>query len=242
MDLTSVESGVQLFSRVGQAKKSKLKNINQKLFPHGGPAANDVIEIIGDASTNLIVDFLMRCILPDGYGLDLEAILINASHHVSILKIASVIDAFLKSLKIKDRKNIIEKSLKNLIVLNCYSEQQLEMTFLNMENVINEHNRVNLVIIDDLRVHYWINFHKQPKLSMDYYAKTNLQLIHNTIKNLNIVLIFSRQDFKNSIDLNTDYKITCDNVNGQNRFVVEERGGKTINCVFYTIQGFIKYL
>ncbi|KAJ8952683.1 hypothetical protein NQ318_020998 [Aromia moschata] len=65
MQRSNIESGVQFFSRVG--RKTSLQGINPRLFPEGGPYPNQIIEITSDATidkTNLLIDFIVRTILP----------------------------------------------------------------------------------------------------------------------------------------------------------------------------------
>nr|XP_023018912.1 uncharacterized protein LOC111507788 [Leptinotarsa decemlineata] len=210
-----IESGVQLFSRLNS--RPILEGINKFLFPDGGPYPNQVIEITGHPridKNDLLMDFLVKCILPSKYSDEFKgsgAIFINTEFQISLFKIIKVIETHLTARNIKDsKKEILENALKNLTIFNCFSLEELEVTFMSLERFIYANENVSLVLIDNIAAHYWIAKASSNMLSYFQHSLKMFDKVYSVLKSLNILLVFVRSDKdcdKKRSSTNVDYRI-----------------------------------
>ncbi|XP_072384474.1 DNA repair protein XRCC2 [Diabrotica undecimpunctata] len=215
MNNSHIESGIQLFKRLN--RKTFLEGINPHFFPDGGPFPNQVIEITGEQGdkNDLLIDFIVKCILPNKYNPEWKssgAVLVLTEHQINILKIIKVIEAHLKTNNILDSsKGILEMSLKNLTIFNCYSAEDLDITIINLERLILAKDNINLVVFDNIASYYWIA--KQDNNTLSYYQHSSniFPKIFNVIKTLNVLLIFTRSKKMSFVSKksfqNVDYQI-----------------------------------
>ncbi|XP_044259396.1 uncharacterized protein LOC123007936 [Tribolium madens] len=247
MQAPVVESGVQLFSRLNKSQFC-LEDVNPKLFQGGSPRPNDIVEVTGDFSTDLLVDFLVRCILPkelNQYWKESGVVFVNTTFHISVLKITNTIDAHLKNLKIKNRKSLIEKALTFVTFLNCYDEEQFETTLRNLEKMIQDKDNCSLLIIDDITSQFWVAKQKNSILSYDQFSRNIFSLLQSVVKNLNLVSIFCRHQvgsLKKPVDLQVDYKIIGEELDSKKQFVVIDYGRKITTRVTFNLDSFITFL
>lgn len=191
-----IESGVHLFARIAQ--RPNLDRLNEVIFWNGGPYPAQLVEITGEPSTGktmLVTDLLAKCILPICYkGKNSGAIIINTDHHFDLFKLISVMEYYLKkSGKSTSYKSIIEKSLDNLIVLNCYSSEQLEATFLNLETIILQNNNISLLVVDSIAAYYWLE-RGNSNLSFNAYYSQIISKLHGIAKQLNVSVIYTKPE------------------------------------------------
>jgi hypothetical protein len=243
-----VESGVQLFLRLNNSSQT-LKDINPRLLGPGTPVSNQIIEVTGDFSNELLLDFIIRCTLPQELNAQWKGsgvVFVNTNHHLNILKITNVLDAHLKNLNVKCRKPVIESALSHITILNCYNDEQLEMTFRNLEKIIQDRDDVSLLVVDDITSQFWLAKQKNVMLSLEQYSKLKFQLLQNIVKDLNVVLIFSRyqlRDLKKTVDLHVDYKIIGETLDADtNQFTVIDYVRKSSNIVPFKLEMFITFL
>lgn len=198
----NIESGVQLFSRINY--RNALDGINPKYFPNGGPYQNEIIEISGESRHNLLLDFIVRSILPTTLNREWKqcgTVFVNTDHQISLLKIVKTVDQKLKELNVVggDRKALTEEALKNLTIVNCYDNEDFELTLHNLERIIqNQRNATSLLVIDNIAAHYWLTAKQtnDKMLSQSSYMTEVLRRIKTTIKDLNLVLIYSKDNDK----------------------------------------------
>lgn len=199
MQNRSVESGVQLFSRVKSQNAENLNGINLKLFPDGGPLRNQAIEVVFDQEIgydDFYIDLIIGAVLPTKLYKEfkeVQVVLLNSEFHINPLKIIKILEIKLETLNIKNEKeSIIENALKNLIILNCFSPQQFEVTCYNLERVIRNCKNPGFVLLDNILSQYWCAKFNNFSLSFDEHYKKTLNLLYDKIKDLNVVLIYGR--------------------------------------------------
>nr|XP_008201135.1 PREDICTED: uncharacterized protein LOC103315093 isoform X2 [Tribolium castaneum] len=247
MQAPVVESGVQLFSRLKNFQFS-LEDVNPKLFQGGCPRPNDIIEVTGDFSKDLLVDFLVRCILPkelDQNWKESGVVFINTTFHISVLKLTTVLDAHLKNVKVKNRKSVIEKALTLVTFLNCYNGEQFETTLRNLEKLIQDKNYCSLLIVDDITSQFWTAKQNNVHLSYELFSRNIFSVLQSVVKNLNLVLIFCRHqvgNLKKTVDLYVDYKIIGEKLDSENQFVVIDYVRKTTTKAGFKLDSFISFL
>lgn len=250
MHTTKIESGVQLFSRVN--RKTFLEDINPALFPQGSPYPNQVIEITGKPQidkNDLLIDFIVKCILPSKYNKEWKgsaAILINTEFQINLLKIIKIIETFITRNNVTDSKKvIIENALKNLIIFNCYTLEELEMTFYYLEKIIQCNENINLVAIDNIAAHFWISASNSPDVPSYYHHSTKMfEILYNVLKNLQVLLLFvrhertgNRKKFNNKID----FRIEVEKVDVSYRAIVTNYEKQTTLHVPFQIKTVLEF-
>lgn len=193
-----VESGVQLFSRLGH--KYSLKGINPALFPEGDLDHSQTIEVVtenGVHTSDLFIDFIARCILPSKYNSEWQncgVILVNTEFQVNLFRIIKVLSFNLKKCNVKNNKQIIEACLKNLTILDCFNKEQFVLTLHNLDQLLQQKENVALLIVDNISSYYWIEKMSKPTLSLYGHSSSVLKLMTGIVKNLNLVVLFSRSE------------------------------------------------
>lgn len=201
-----VETGFQLFTRL--TSRPTLENIYPDLIPNNGPKVREVIEILGDSSTGktfLATEFVAKCLLPaemhnmDIGGKNAGAIVINTDHHFHIFTLIKIMENILKTCKNNTKtitsaqiSDIINASLKNLIILNCFDSQQLFVTFHNLENILSSNKNVSLIVLDSILAYYWSDRQNGGIMRKDLYQKSILKLLQNMTKDYSLVIIFTK--------------------------------------------------
>jgi hypothetical protein len=120
------------------------------------------------------------------------------------------------------------------------------MTFRNLEKIIQDRDDVCLLVVDDITSQFWLAKQKNVMLSLEQYSKLKFQLLQNIVKDLNVVLIFSRyqlRDLKKTVDLHVDYKIIGETLDADtNQFTVIDYVRKSSNIVPFKLEMFITFL
>ncbi|CAH1180424.1 unnamed protein product [Phaedon cochleariae] len=240
--MTSIESGVQLFSRLNQ--KTFLEGINPHIFPEG-PYPNQIVEITGHPNVckdDLLIDLLVKCILPTEYCSEWKgsgAVFINTEFQINLFKIIKVIETHLNYKNVKEgRKGIIEDSLKNLTIYNCYGPEELEITILSLQKFIYSNENVNLVLIDNITAHYWIARQSSKMLSYYQHSMKMLEKLYNVIKDLNTLLVYVRNDKESSrknASMKIDYRIEVIEYEDKFKAVVTNFGNESTGTIEFKV-------
>ncbi|XP_044756686.1 DNA repair protein XRCC2-like [Coccinella septempunctata] len=198
VNVNNIESGVQLFSRVNN-RNERLIHLNEKFFGDEN-LLNMNVEIVSDYSTDrnrLLVDFIIRSILPTTLNKNWKncgLIFINTNFQIGVFQIIKTMDQHLKDMNVKNRKQIIEESLQNLILLNCFNWTQLEVTIYSLEEKIKKRPNICTLILDDITAFYWIKKQEQDMLSAFMHSQKVFSLISGIIKSLNLLFVFGRTE------------------------------------------------
>lgn len=242
-----------MFSRV--TRRPDLEGLNLTIFPQG-PYPGQIIEITGDEATGktlLATDLLARCLLPKTYketrlpGKDCGALFINTNHHFDVFKLAEVLQHYIRSscrsLKSDAIQGIIKESLKNLTVINCYTNEQFQATLLNLESIVLQETNISLLIVDTVAAFYWIQrIHSSVSYSAHY------SLIINSLKNLaskfGITVFYTKPNVavKETTKKHTDFKIQLKKSEGDGfeMEIVNYLDGNNM-CIRYNIEKTFKF-
>lgn len=236
----TVESGVQLFSRTRQ-KVGNISGINPTLFSDGGPLGGQIIEINvtpGVDYTDIIIDFIVKAILPTkvcNEFKEVDIILFNTDFQISLLKIIKVIEKKLESYDLgSETKVVIEESLKRLIILNCFSFEQFEITVYNLENILTKYENAGLLIIDNILSQFWVAKYDSTMLSFEEHASKILSLIHNRIKEWSIVLMYTKlitSEMRRSEKIHQAISYTIDVFKNNEEYWTKVRNNENNTCV-----------
>ncbi|XP_017883612.1 DNA repair protein XRCC2 [Ceratina calcarata] len=253
-----VESGLELFARVNANTKPRLCGFENTLFPDGLRNI-DVIEIGGERSTGktlLLSQILAKCILPDHYrtiriqGLDASVILINTDHHFQTLKLVElmngVIDAanqasatrVTKGLNL-DKTSVIQESLRNLNIIDCYNSEQFSLTLRTLDDVFINNTKIVVLAIDSITAYYWED-REANMIKYNNYVKELLQLIKSHTTLFNILTIYTTCsentcNKKKQILHNVDYKLQLSKTDNSNRFLCTLQTEGNMKKLHYSI-------
>ncbi|KAK9880985.1 hypothetical protein WA026_014334 [Henosepilachna vigintioctopunctata] len=243
-----IESGVQLFSRIN-SRKGDLSNLTKNLLGEDN-LQNMNVEIVSDYATDrnsLILDFIIRCILPTDVNpcwKNCGVIFINTTFQIGVLQVIKTIDRHLKDLNVKHRSGIIESSLKNLFILNCYDKAQLEITIYSLEDKIREQPNIGCLIFDDITSFYWIQKLENEMLSTYTYSLKVFNNIVTAIKGFNLFFLFGRTEnneiyHDKRLSQNVDYHLTLSMKDINNyEAKVQSYKSNTVNVVTFSYNNF----
>lgn len=202
----NIKTCYQLLTNELTANRPTIENINPDLFPDGGLKEHHTIEITGPSSTGktfLITELIARCILPktvqnvDVGGRSCGAILINTDHHFHILQLIKIMQNFIKtaddSLRSEIVNDTITKSLRNLIVLDCFDSHQLYITLHNIEKITAENDLIALIAIDSINAYYWSD-RTWGVRKMDLYQKNLLKVVQSVTKDFKLAIVYTGKD------------------------------------------------
>ncbi|XP_034194522.1 X-ray repair cross complementing 2 [Osmia lignaria lignaria] len=193
---SQIESGAELLTRLNN--KSSLCELEDTLF-FEGIRSTDVIEITGEQSTgktHLLSRILAKCILPNYFqieGCNASAILINADHHFQVSKLSETMSNIIDSTGEKnvDKTTVIQNSLHNLQIINCYNSEQFSLTLHTLEDTFLNNPGTALVAIDSITAYYWQD-REMNAMTMDSYVKKLLKPVRVPATRFNIVTIYTR--------------------------------------------------
>lgn len=247
-----VESGVQMFSRVSQT--NYLEGLHPTIFGDSYPKSNQIIEVVGTPETNktsLALDILIRCILPTGLNPQWkgrDAVLVLTEFHINMHRIINVMNAHLKKLKtVICRKTIIEEALNKLTILNCYDQNQFEIACYSLEKIIHNNDNIDLVLVENITIQYWsLRFICDNNLSMFKYALNNYELLYSIVRDMNVVLIFTRSDIEENDEkqfhLSVDFSIKLKNCDNKFSSTVSNYSNNSKKSIYFIINDTIVYL
>lgn len=253
---SQIESGLELIARVNT--KPSLCEIENTLFP-GGLRNTDVIEIGGERSTGktlLLSQMLAKCILPDHYrtiqiqGCNASAILINTDHHFQTSKLVELMNdmidaahktsaASLRMDMMLDKTSIIQKSLHNLHIIDCYNSEQFSLTLRTLDDVFVNNTKIAILVIDSITAYFWEDCDGN-MTNHDHYVKELLQLIKTHTTLFNVITIYTTFSEKTcnkekQILYNVDYKLQLNRLHNSNRFLCTLQTEKNMRTIHYSI-------
>ncbi|KAJ8734197.1 hypothetical protein PYW07_014748 [Mythimna separata] len=194
-----VESGAQLLARL--IKKPVIEDFYSNLF-QPGLKNNDVVEVLGNNSSALLIDLINEALAPSRSGEEPIGVLIfNTVGHLDYKKlinalkkkIASSLNTYCDS----ELDTVLHKTLNNLFILDIYDGTQFYTTIHNLDNILAHHQNISLLIFDTLTAFYWSE--QGLKITkMDLYVKNVLRMIQKVSKEYKVILIYTRPGYFNS--------------------------------------------
>ena len=207
---THIESGMQLLARLTSNCRKPLEGLDNRLFPEG-LQAKQTVEIFGDpgsGKTLLLTQLIAICILPTVYkkisinGFDMNVLLINTDHHFQVSKLSQIMRNILKksfanheNLEDLKMKEIIEKSLKNLLIIKCFDNNEFVCTLYSLPDVLNSNSKIGIIALDGISAFYWQDREAGEKgvVSINSYVSNTLTQIQESTFQFNVKTIFTRQ-------------------------------------------------
>ena len=204
-----IESGMQLLARLSKSCKTSLQGLDNNLFPEG-LQAKQTIEISGNpgcGKTLLLTQLIASCILPSEYnqvsinGFNMNVLFINTDHHFRVSKLSEMMRNIIKnSFKNQEKlseanlKQIIEISLKNLLIINCSDYNQFLCTLYSLPDIFNSNSKIGLVALDGISAFYWQDreLGNANSLTINSYLSYILTLIQESAFQFNVKTIFTK--------------------------------------------------
>ncbi|KAK9506741.1 hypothetical protein O3M35_008618 [Rhynocoris fuscipes] len=241
------ETCLQLLGRL--QKRPSLTGLDPNLFPNG-PKPKEIIELTGEAGTGktlLLLEFIKKSILPIRYnefqidGLEADVVYLNCDQHFNMFKLVSlmeesdVIDA------------IINVSLKRLTVFNIFDSETMINTFHLLNRLLSMNSNISLILIDSISAYYWQDTMVRGIRKMDLYVLTILKLLHKSIKDFPVTVIFTRPQYfqtKSGVECSPIYDLSKINtsIHLQQRFredtkcnIAEVRTASKLVVLYYEI-------
>lgn len=240
MQNRSIESGVQLFSRMNREHLQILNGIHPKLFPDGGPFGNQVIEVLFNEDvdyTDFFIEFIVRAVLPGRLSEEFkecQVILLHTDFQINLIKMIKVLEKKLVECKVRksEKQSLVQEALKKLVILNCYTSEQLEITFHNLERIINNCENPGLVILDNCLSQYWTNKFNNFMLSFDEHCIKIVDQLYEKIKDLNVVLMYGRACTSDNLKRATQVGYSIHIVKNAQKNIVANVTNFEKNCSF----------
>lgn len=236
-----------MFSRI--VHRPELEGLNAVIFPHG-PFPSQIIEITGAEGTGktlLVTDFLARCLLPKSHvdnqlpGRNCGALIINTNHHFDLFKLAELLQHHIKTncktLNSNTIQDIIKESLKNLTVINCYTNEQFQAALLNLESLILQQTNIGLLIVDTIAAFYWLE-RIHSNLSYNAYYTAIINSLKSLTAKFAITVFYTKPNvLKESTKKLADIKIQLKKID-ENVYEMEINNytEEHSRCIQYTIE------
>ncbi|XKL67379.1 hypothetical protein PGB90_002870 [Kerria lacca] len=209
MNNFQIESGVQFLTRIKNSKYS-LKNIDNVLFTDG-LKEGDIIEISAETvyyKNLILIHFLKKIALINEYsgisvgGLNSGIIFIDTAFELNINKLVRCMQCSINNLLCspEDKKEIIRKSLENIIMIRCYDNKQLFLTFQSLYNIILSNSKIKFIILDNIKNNYCQNLLSDKSTRVNLYEKKCLSVFQNCIKDFKVTSFYVKPNlfyFKN---------------------------------------------
>lgn len=230
---SNVETGLQLITRL--RKMPCVSMFDDTLF-FNGLQNTDTVEITGNASSAkslLLTKLLAKCILPDWHegvhikGLAASAVLINTDFHFQISKLIQVMSAIVaeayesvdaKRINKEILNKIVNDVLDNLIIINCYENDQFLLTLHTLENILFRHEKIAILAIDSISAYYWQNRKSKGIWSIDLYVKSLIKIVHPITSQFNVITIYTKPS--NSLSIIDLMKSVTNNITGELNYII----------------------
>lgn len=221
------ESGIDLLQRL--AVRPKLIGLQPELFGLEDPKPGDVIEINEKnccVKNILLTQWIIQCILPSKWneieigGMDVGVVFLSTDHHFSPLHLVSTLQKRLKrvihqSKRVKHDtlaaaiKEITKDSLKRLSIYESFSKTELLFNFCSVKTFILSHSQTSVVIVDSLSAYYWEDRLSSVNMqSLDKYCQNLLNSLIDKLRQTNITIIYTMQQFLRETQQERDADLT----------------------------------
>ncbi|XP_055607692.1 uncharacterized protein LOC129755294 [Uranotaenia lowii] len=205
--MCEVETGAQIVHRISSRLTSTVACLDPVLFPAGGPAKGELVEITGESNCGkscLVLELIAKIILPvDCGGHATGAVFMDCDNNVNMMRLLTVmekqiINCSMPSNQRVDReaiKSIQEQSLQRLTIIKCCTLDEFEFSLFTLNDVFIR-NPVNaFLLIDSIVAFYWNKCTEKNLIRMDTFLKS----LHTRLKKLcqdrGAVAIFTKPSY-----------------------------------------------
>ncbi|XP_058828226.1 DNA repair protein RAD51 homolog 2-like [Topomyia yanbarensis] len=205
--MCEVETGVQILQRISSRLTSNVKCLDSNLFPDGGPAKGEMVEIVGESNCGksiLVLELIAKIILPtDCGGHALGAVFVNCDNNINMIRLLNVMEKQIvncsspanRSVERQEIHNIREESLARLSIIKCCTLDEFEFSMLTLSDIFIKNPLNVYLLIDSIVAFYWNKCTEKNLIRMDTYVKS----LHNRLKKLSqerkVIIIFTRPSY-----------------------------------------------
>lgn len=257
----AIETGFQVYTRLSSINRPSIIHLDDKIF--GKPLEpKQSIELTGES--NCGKSFFLTHIIAKALIQGTRIILIETDNTMNFSTLITLLESDLKkeenSEEISSEKQmeIIENCLKNLIILRCYNDFDLEVVLLSKldEILLADLMNITLIAVDSISAYYWTEFNPEEPMRMDTYFTNILKRFKRICDDYNLILAYTRPSSFTSVirlqdDKLIDYRIELlsvddniddynnDDVDSENVFEAKiSSSDKTVDVKNFTISSF----
>ncbi len=163
-----VESGIQFLSRV-KNYAFDLRSVDNYLFAEG-LKPNDVVELSAETvflKKAFLYYLIRKMVLTCSFkgvptdGSNCRVLYLDLSSHFNINEFVTCVERYVDTIEpvqtctAVDKTELVENTLRNLIMVKCYSGEQLRSTLQSLRLIISADPRVKFVVLDAFACNYW---------------------------------------------------------------------------------------
>lgn len=230
-----IQSGYQLMVKCNATQRPTLANIWEEVFPLNEPRAKSLIEISGSAGTGkrlALYQLITRAAVTECVGgKDSQVILLDLKHKFDMSSLEDCIKRFIEKQKPVVASSqlssefAVTKYTQAIMHLPCYSLDQFELVFDDIEELLWDHKNVALLAIDGLETFYWEDCRHQLQRMTTHYKK-QVQRLEQLCKTHNICCAYT-------VDGNYLFKMNAlfpqTNIDYRIKMIQNADGGRFLN-------------
>lgn len=187
------ETGLQVVTRL--IDRPSLEDLDNDLF-FNKLGNTDIIEMKGAISCGLsllLTKLIAKSILPMKYnGMNTDVLLINTENQFLVSQLFNTLKSEITDFEGPINVDSIAKGLlSNVTMINCYDSNQLFVNINSLDNILLNHKKVGLIIIDSINTYYWQKV--DDKLSYNSHVMKMLGIVKKVSTEFKVVTLYTKQ-------------------------------------------------
>lgn len=194
--IETVETGLQLYARLSSENRPSTIHLDENIFGSTPLEPNNkqtTIEITGESNSGK--SFMLKNIIAKALIKGTRIILIETDNTMNFSTLITLLES-----EIKDDENscdkqmeIIENCLKNLTILRCYSDFDLEVVLLSkLEEILLDDKNIAFIAVDSISAYYWSEFNPDEPIRMDTYLTNMLRRLKRICDDYKLIFAYTR--------------------------------------------------
>lgn len=194
-----IETGVQLYARVSSENRPTKIHLDNNIFGNKPlePNNKQTIEITGESNSGK--SFMLKNIIAKALIQGTRIILIETDNTLSISTLITLLESEIKAEENSiensclKQMEIIENCLKNLTILRCYNDFELEVVLLTkLEETLLDDMNISFIAIDSISAYYWSEFNPDEPIRMDTYLTNMLRRFKRICDDYKLIFAYTR--------------------------------------------------
>ncbi|TMW46665.1 hypothetical protein DOY81_008260 [Sarcophaga bullata] len=194
-----IQSGYQVMVKCNATQRPSLANIWKEVFPLNEPRAKSLIGISGSAGTGkrlALYQLITRAAVTECVGGKYsQVILLDLVHKFDMSSLEDCIKRFIEKENPVASPQLssecaITKYTETILHLPCYSLDQFELAFEEIDDLLWDHKNVALLAIDGLETFYWEDCRYQLQRMTTHYKKL-VQRLKQLCETHNIYCVYT---------------------------------------------------
>lgn len=213
----AIETGVQLYARVSSMNRPSVIHLDDNIFGETPLEPKQTIEITGESNSGKT--FLLTNIIAKALIQGNRIILIETDNTMSFPTLITLLETEIEREDSMDENSsdkqmeIIENCLKNLIILRCYNDFEMEVVLSSkLEEILLAEKDISIIAVDSISAFYWSEFNSEEPMRMETYFTNTLRRFRRICDDYKLVLGYTRPSSfisgqKSQDDKLIDYRI-----------------------------------